>query len=100
MYFGNRAGAGVFIRTDPAAASPPYFQELLPKAAVASEPAQKLEARTAIMLQRSVYDGLRDLNVRGPHGLATRHAQPCQPCCLLPHRVQLPDGLRSLEYYP
>ncbi|KAK9866449.1 hypothetical protein WJX84_012457 [Apatococcus fuscideae] len=55
-------GAGVFIRTDPAAASPPYFQELLPKAAVASEPAQKLEARTAIMLQRSVYDGLRDLN--------------------------------------
>ena len=51
---------------DPAEAGLPYLQELLPKQSAAAEPALKLEAHTAIMLQRSVYDALRDLKVRCP----------------------------------
>lgn len=52
--------------TRPARAGLPYLQELLPKQSAAAEPMLKLDAHTAIMLQRSVYDALRDLKVSMP----------------------------------
>ncbi|KAK9836920.1 hypothetical protein WJX74_011061 [Apatococcus lobatus] len=57
------SGVGLVNKARPAEAGLPYLQELLPKESPAAEPALKLEAHTAIMLQRSVYDALRDLKL-------------------------------------